>query len=126
MAYMAPPGGSAASAVCFLSIGAQTCAAPLSQSTTEPDALSALDQFEAKHMIVFEGVDAPGVLAAFKSYAASGKAQLHTATITGDHAPGMYTYTPSAATTERLMTGKVDTSAPLVNPAEGVVLMLRT
>ena len=123
VAYMAPPGGSAASAMAFLSIGAQTCAAPLSQSTTEPDALSALEQFDAKHMIIFEGVAADGVAAAFKKYAATGAAHLHTATITGDSEPGMYTYTAAQTIGDQLdQLGQ----AALKNPTDGVVLMLRT
>ena len=66
------------------------------------------------------------MLAAFKAYAASGQAELHTATITGDHAPGMYTYTPSAKIAEDLSMGRLTSSGPLENPADGVVLMLRT
>jgi hypothetical protein len=76
VAYAAPPGGGAAAALAFLSIGAQTAAAPLAPNTTEPDALDALDQFKANHLILFEGVDSPGVEAAFNTYAASGKAKI--------------------------------------------------
>ena len=123
VAYGAPPGGSAASAVAFLSIGAQTCGAPLPQTTSEPDAKSALEQFDAKHLILFEGVHNPGITTAFTAYAASGKATLHMAVITGDDAPGMYTYTTVVPETElarRL-------AAPLLlNPEDGVCLMLRT
>jgi hypothetical protein len=42
VAYAAPPGGSAIAALAFLSIGAQTAAAPLAPGTAEPDALDAL------------------------------------------------------------------------------------
>jgi nicotinamidase-related amidase len=48
-AYAAPPGGASAAALAFLSIGAQTTAAPLAPNTTEPDALDALDQFKANN-----------------------------------------------------------------------------
>jgi hypothetical protein len=119
VAYLAPPGGSAASAAVFLSIGAQACAVPLAQSTTEPDALSALNQFGAKHLILFEGVESPGVVAAFRSFAASGRAQLHMATIRGDDTPGLFTYAATGKETWQQ-------ALPLVNPKEGTCLMLRT
>ena len=123
VAYGAPPGGSAASGVAFLSIGAQTCGAPLSQGTTEPDAESALEQFNAKHLILFEGVHNPGITAAFTAYAATGRATLHMAVITGDDAPGMYTYTTVVAEAE--LARRLAAPA-LLNPEDGVCLMLRT
>lgn len=90
VAYGAPPGGSAASAVAFLSIGAQTCGAPLSQSCSEPDATSAIEQFNAKHLILFEGIHNPGITEAFTAFAAAGRAQLHTAVIAGNDSPGIH------------------------------------
>ena len=123
VAYCTPPGGSAAAAMAFLCFGSQTCAAPLAPNTTKPDTLSALDQFDAKHLVLFEGVDCDGVTAAFEEYGTQlGRAQLHIVTITGDHAPGFFTFADSSAT-------KADLDAigrPLVNPAEGDCLMLRT
>ena len=123
VAYGAPPGGSAASGVAFLSIGAQTCAAPLPQGTSEPDARSALDQFNAKHLIIFEGVHNPGITEAFAAYAATGRATLHKAVIAGDDKPGIYEYT--TVITEDELAARL-AAPPLVNPKDGICLMLRT
>ena len=71
-------------ALAFLSIMAQTTAAPLAPSTTESDALDLLEQFQAKHLILFDGVDNPGLDAAFGKMAASGRATLHMARIRSD------------------------------------------
>jgi acyl-CoA synthetase (AMP-forming)/AMP-acid ligase II/peptidoglycan/LPS O-acetylase OafA/YrhL len=116
--YGSPPGGGAPAAVTFISIGAQTAAAPLAPGTTEPDALDALDQFDAKHLILFEGVKCPGVEAAFTQYAAQGKGKIHWARIIGDDKPGLFKY----------VTGDEEEldAAPLVNPADGTCLLLRT
>jgi len=92
VAYGAPPGGGAVSALTFLSIAAQTTAAPLAPSTSEPDTLNTLEQFHAKHLILFHGVKCPGVEAAFKTYAAQGKAELHYATISSTSYPGAFEY----------------------------------
>jgi hypothetical protein len=116
VAYTAPPGGGAAAALAFLSIGAQTAAAPLAPNTTEPDALDALDQFKANHLILFDGMDCPGVEAAFATYAANGKAKIHKATFVDHGRPGMFEYTE----------GKDIDGAPLMNPENGTCLLLRT
>lgn len=60
---------------------------------TEPETLDALDQFHAKHLILFEGVDAPGVKDAFEQYAAQGKGKIHSAKITGPDKPGHFEFT---------------------------------
>lgn len=118
VAYGAPPGGGAAAALAFLSIGAQTTAAPLAPSMTEPDVLDALDQFHVKHLILFEGVDAPGVKDAFENYAGKGSARLHTAKLSDDK-PGLFSFTSSQKTDFA--------SAPaLENPENGNCLLLRT
>ena len=122
VAYAAPPGGSALSAVAFLSIGAQTAAAPLAPGTAEPDALDALDQFDAKHLILFEGVECPGVEAAFEKYAADGNAKIHRASAIGDEKPGLFEYSINARTAKLLIFGKT----PLMNAKDGTCLLLRT
>ena len=71
-------------ALAFLSIMAQTTAAPLAPSTTEPDVLDLLEHFRAKHLILFDGVDNPGLDAAFGKMAARGRATLHMARIRSD------------------------------------------
>lgn len=97
VAYLAPPGGSATAAAAFLSIASQAIAAPFSPSMTENDALAALSQYGARHMILFDGVLAPGVRAAFESHAAAGKARLHRASEVGPLSPGLFRYqTPDA------------------------------
>ena len=53
-------------ALAFLSIAAQTTAAPLAQNMQENDAIYFIEQFDAKHLILFEGVENPGLDAAFK------------------------------------------------------------
>ena len=72
---------------------AQTTAAPLAPSSQESDALYFLEQFDAKHLILFEGVENPGVEAAFEKYASMGKAKLHRARIRDRGKPGMFDYT---------------------------------
>ncbi len=121
VAYVAPPGGSAMAAVAFLSIGAQTAAAPLAPGTAEPDALDTLDQFDAKHLILFDGVECPGVEAAFEKYAATGKAKIHRAYAIGSVKPGLFTYRLGLSTATDY-SGK----RPLVNAEDGTCLLLRT
>ena len=116
VAYAAPTGGSAMSAVAFLSIGAQTAAAPLAANTAEPDALDALDQFDAKHLILFDGVECPGVEAAFEKYAAEGNARIHRASAIGGEKPGLFEYAVNAT----------PANEPLMNSEDGTCLLLRT
>ena len=124
VAYGSPLGGGAAVAVDFLSIGAQTTAAPMAPGTTEPDALDTLDQFKAKHIILFDGVDCPGVESAFKKYSEDGNAMIHRATITGNNRPGLFKYTiiSKFKSPER----NILDNLPLKNPEDGICLLLRT
>ncbi len=92
VAYIAPPGGNAVSACAFLSIASQTCAAPLSPALGEADALLALQQLNVKHLVVFEGVSAPGVEAAFATYSLESGARLHQADDTDMPSPGLFRY----------------------------------
>ena len=100
VAYGAPGGGGAVAALAFLSIGAQTAAAPLAPGTTEPDALDALDQFQAIHLILFDGVKCPGVEAAFLQYADAGKEMLHRAKFSDSDKPGMFEFPTDDVTTD--------------------------
>eukprot|EP00588_Corethron_pennatum_P012659 CAMPEP_0194265640 /NCGR_PEP_ID=MMETSP0169-20130528/814_1 /TAXON_ID=218684 /ORGANISM="Corethron pennatum, Strain L29A3" /LENGTH=1665 /DNA_ID=CAMNT_0039006149 /DNA_START=543 /DNA_END=5540 /DNA_ORIENTATION=+ len=124
VAYAPPPGGGAAAAVAFLSIGAQTAAAPMAPGTTESDALDTLDQFKAKHLILFDGVDCPGVQSAFKKYSDDGNARLHRATITGNDRPGLFKYT--AISKFKSPERNILDNLPLKNPEDGTCLLLRT
>lgn len=92
VAYLAPPGGSAVAAAAFLSIASQTCAVPFSPNMSEADTLLALEQYGVKHIVLFEGVAAPGVHAAFERYAGGGKAHIHHAHHRGEAAPGLFKY----------------------------------
>ena len=119
VAYGAPPSGSATVVVAFLSIGAQTIAAPLAPGMTEPDVLDALDQFHAKHLILFEGVDNPGIENAFLKCAEEGKVILHRARIIGDSSPGLFRYIENSAINQA-----INGCAQLVNPENIVCLLL--
>lgn len=118
VAYLAPAGGSAVAACAFLSISAQTCAAPFSHSMSEADATMALEQYGVKHMILFGTNSARGVKAAFQAYAESGKARLHYATDGASSTPGLFEYLHSEAGFEAATT--------LYNPASANALLLRT
>lgn len=118
VAYLAPPGGSAAAAVAFLSIASQTCAVPLTPNMSETDTLLALEQYGVKHMVLFEEVSAPGVRAAFDGYASSGKACIHYANQYGTGSPGLFRYLSSMEGFQSLPV--------LVNPPTEHCLLLRT
>ncbi|MRV72593.1 AMP-binding protein [Duganella sp. FT92W] len=118
VAYLAPAGGSATAAAAFLSIASQTCAVPFGPGMTEADALMALEQYRVKHMVLFDGVAAPGVKAAFEAYAQQGHAHLHYAATNGAATPGLFRYLNP-------VTGFQHQPA-LANPAHATCLLLRT
>eukprot|EP00594_Rhizosolenia_setigera_P007038 CAMPEP_0178952316 /NCGR_PEP_ID=MMETSP0789-20121207/7736_1 /TAXON_ID=3005 /ORGANISM="Rhizosolenia setigera, Strain CCMP 1694" /LENGTH=1269 /DNA_ID=CAMNT_0020633331 /DNA_START=617 /DNA_END=4426 /DNA_ORIENTATION=- len=124
VSYGAPPGGGCVPALALLSIMAQATAVPLAPSTTEADALDLLEQFVPKHLILFEGVNNPGVESAFKKIAATGKAALHIATIRSNSKPGFFDYTTSGD--KRLDTNWMPGGEPIQNPVDGVALLLGT
>lgn len=92
VAYVAPPGGSASAALAFLSIASQACAAPFNASMSEADARLAFEQYGVRHLILFEGVSAPGVRSAFEAYATNGRARLHMAGGSDPAQPGLFRY----------------------------------
>ncbi|MEN9864428.1 MAG: hypothetical protein RL748_18, partial [Pseudomonadota bacterium] len=118
VAYLAPPGGSATAAVAFLSIAAQTCAVPFSPNMSEADARLALEQYRVRHIVLFEGVVAPGVHAAFEHYARSGSARIHHASAATGATPGLFSYL-------NCLDGFAQLPA-LVNAASADCLLLRT
>ena len=95
VAYLAPPGGNATAALMFLSIASQACAAPLDPKMSEGDAFTALNQYGATHIVMFEGVFAPGVEAAFERYTYSRKAKFHRAIYDQGNSPGLFKYLKS-------------------------------
>ncbi len=84
---------------------------------TEPEVLDSLDQFRAKHLILFEGVENPGVEEAFRKWEALGKGRVHRAKISGK--PGLF-----QLTTEQV--AGFASSIPLENPDHATCLLLRT
>ena len=106
---------------------AQTATAPLAPDSQESDAVYFLEQVNAKHLILFEGFESPGLEAAFERYAATGKAVLHRATIRDGGKPGMFDYTQTG---ERKLDENWVPSLRglnlLQNPASGIGLLLGT
>lgn len=102
---------------CFVPLLLQQTAAPLAPNMTEPEVLDSLDQFHAKYLILFEGVDNPGVEEAFRKWEALGKGTLHQAKISGK--PGLFQFT-----TEQV--AGFASSIPLENPEHATCLLLRT
>lgn len=113
-------GASAVGALAFLAIGAQTTAAPLAPLTTEPDARTALDQLHTKHLILFEGVDCPGVVAAFKKHNRRRRVRgvLHTAKVL-ESQPGFFEFTSDQVE-------DFESLSVLSTPKDSPCLLLRT
>ena len=84
---------------------------------TEPEAFDSLDQFHAKHLIIFEGVECPGIEEAFRKWEEEGKGSVHRAKITGK--PGLFEFTSEQEP-------NFASHAPLKNPEDGTGLLLRT
>lgn len=118
VAYLAPAGGSAVTATAFMSVASQTCAAPFGPNMSEADALMALAQYQVRHMVLFEGVSAPGVRAAFDSYASQGMARIHHAVHSDMPSPGLFRYQNPVQ--------DFQSQPALVNPADANCLLLRT
>ena len=102
----------------------QTTAAPFAPSTTEPDTMDLLEQFQPKHLILFDGVNNPGVESAFIKLATSGRATLHRARIQSDGKPGMFDYYVSGS--RNLDSSWEASGEPLRNPVDGIALLLGT
>ena len=92
VAYGCPAGATALAAVAFLSIASGGIAAPLAPNTSEADTLDTLEQFNAKYLIIFEGVECPEVNAAFQKYSSQGKAKIIRAYIPSYSSPGIFAY----------------------------------
>jgi acyl-coenzyme A synthetase/AMP-(fatty) acid ligase len=107
------PGGSALGAVTFIAIASQTTAAPLDPAVTEKDAASALDQFGAKHVILFEGLPCAGLAAAAR---ADPNVCVHEAALVGDESPGLF----------KFVSRGVAGAAECATFPEDVALLLRT
>lgn len=92
VAYLAPPGGSAESAVCFLTIAAQACAVPLSSTATQSETLSALEQLGVQHVLLFEGVNAREAIAACRKFCSKTNCSLHLIKPLSSHKPGLFQF----------------------------------
>ena len=84
---------------------------------TEPEALDALDQFHARHLILFEGVECPGIQDAFRKWEEEGKGSLHVAKMTNK--PGLFEFVSDQVP-------NWESLAPLKNEEDGIGLLLRT
>ena len=115
--YAAPPG--CVAAVAFLSVAAQTTAAPLGGNESEKDAAGALELFGAKHVIVFEGYPADGIRAAA---AAMPSVIVHEAIIAGAHSPGLFSFASRRDSTAAILTPERE----LRTAERDVALLLRT
>lgn len=119
----------AVSALAFISIMCQTTAAPLAPNIQESDAMYFLQHFDAKHLIVFDGLECSGLELAFKKYSATGKAKLHRAKMNSiTEKPGLFQFTHSGD--DRLDQSWDPSMFSLVeslsNPSDGVALLLGT
>eukprot|EP00854_Cymbomonas_tetramitiformis_P002244 gene2244-2959_t len=110
--YPCPPG--AAGAVALLGIAAQCTAAPLNAAATETDVLDAIQQFCITHLLAFDGVEAPGFIAA-AARAGLDVAVAHLDTMAAG------TWLPP-----KLQGPDVVDAGQLINPISGTGLYLRT
>ena len=107
-------GGSALGAGAFITVASQTCGAPLDPNVTAEDAAAAIEQFQAVHVLLFDGVASDGLEAAAKS--ADG-VTIHRATPLGMDQPGLFTLRSEMP---------ADPGPPLEMKPEDPVLLLRT
>ena len=120
MACGAPPVGSVTTSIVFISIGAHTITSPLTLGMTEPDMSDTLDQFHAKNLIYFEGVDNPNIESVFFKCAEEEKSIIRRVRIIGDSSPYLFRYIDNSARSQM-----INRCVPLVNPKNFVCLLLR-
>ena len=117
----------AVAAVAFLSIASQVTAAPIAPSATEDDASYLLEKYDAKHLILFEGVDYAGLDAIAAKMLASGKMKVHRAKVRADGKPGIFDFVEREnVAIDGLWTPESSASEALVNPSDGIGLLLST
>jgi len=127
VAYGGPGNGGAVAAVAFLSIASQVTAAPIAPSATEDDASYLLEKYDAKHLILFEGVDYAGLDAIAAKMLASGKMKVHRAKVRADGKPGIFDFVEREnVAIDGLWTPESSASGALVNPSDGIGLLLST
>jgi len=124
VAYGAPGNGGAVAALAFLSISSQTTAAPIAPSATEDDALYLLQKYDAKHLILFEGVECPGLEAIYTNMLSNGKMKVHKARMLVNEKPGIFDFFQTEAQT--IDPRWVPSSESLSNPSDGIGLLLST
>lgn len=118
VAYLAPQGGTAEGAVSFLTVTTQACAVPLSASMTKTEALIALKQLKVDHIILFEAVNAKGVIDACKAYCESHNCYIHNVSAISPSLPGLFKFKESF---ENFLD-----SPELITQADDDCLLLRT
>jgi len=114
--YIAP--GGAIAAVAFLVVAAQATAAPLEPTIAQADALDALEQFGAAHVLLFDGAPHEAVLAAVEQAGGGVRIQVHHAVANATAGPGLFKLVPSSGTTPSL--------TPLATRGDDIALLLRT
>jgi len=127
VAYGGPGNGGAVAAVAFLSIASQVTAAPIAPSATEDDASYLLDKYDAKHLILFEGVEYAGLDTIATKMLASGKMKVHRAKACADGKPGVFDFVEKGnVAVDSSWTPESSGREPLVNPSDGIGLLLST
>jgi acyl-CoA synthetase (AMP-forming)/AMP-acid ligase II len=131
VAYGCPAGATALATVAFLSIASFAIAAPLAPNTSKADTLDALKQFNAKYLIIFEGVECPEVNAAFEQYSSQGKAKIIRAFVQYTN-PGIFAYTKRSPSHDGTQNKFTNTAIRLCrvssehSRSNGTCLLLRT
>jgi len=96
-------------------------AAPLDPNITEKDAAAALAQFEARHVVLFEGVQCAGLAEAAR---ASPDVRVHSAALLGAESPGIFRFTGDCSAVPEADGGAAGST--VYNRPEDVALLLRT
>jgi acyl-CoA synthetase (AMP-forming)/AMP-acid ligase II len=102
--------------------------APLDPNISEKDAAAALAQFEARHVVLFEGVQCAGLAAAAR---ASPGVRVHSAALLGAASPGIFRFTGDCGAIPEADGGPagLQPCSPIIgfyNRPDDVALLLRT
>ena len=111
--YVIPSNGSALSAAASLAIAAQTCAVPLSSALNVADATSALSRLKISHIIIFQGINCPGMCKALENFSSI---HVHHAFSSTMHTPGLFQFIEysDVSSTDQLLRNRPDDIAVLL------------
>ena len=108
-----------------MSIASQVTAAPIAPSATEDEVIYLLDKYDAKHLILFDGVEYAGLDAIGVKMLANGQMKVHRARPRVNGKPGMFDFVQTGSQDiDDKWTASDD--CVLVNPSEGIGLLLST